>query len=169
MYVLPPRSSGENAPVVIAVRVWMGSWFARSPDTGGIHIAPVLGTLPGAQSVYEAEWRQMIRGYIVDAVEAVLFLLLAAVVGWLVVLDRGNRTTYLWMVVALLLLALRRGNQPFFFWWQLESLAGFELITLVLLIPACVGAWTIAWRSWFGMHAGRIVLVGLTLLYMAAE
>jgi len=169
IYLLPPRSLLEEGSAVIAIRVWMGSWFARSPDTGGIHIAPVLGSERGVQSVYQTEWRQIIRGYIVDAVEAALFLLLAAMAGTLIGLDRRNRATYLWVAAALILLALRRGNQPFFFWWQLESLAGFELITLVLLIPACVGAWTIAWRRWLGIRAGQGVLVGLTLLYMAAE
>lgn len=169
MYLLPPRSSNEGGSAVVAIRVWMGSWFARSPDTGGIHIAPVFGSVRGVLPVYQAEWRQVIRGYIVDAVEAVLFLLLAAMVGMLVGLDGGNRAAYVWVGAALILLTLRRGNQPFFFWWQFESLGAFELITPVLLIPACVGAWTIAWRKWLGLRAGESVLVGLTLLYMAVE
>jgi hypothetical protein len=169
LYVLPSGSVGADHSKLIAIRVWMGSWFARNLETGGIHIAPVLGTRAGVEPTYQLEWRQVIQGYVVDAVEAVLFLLLAGLVGVLLWNDRADRSAYAWMAIALILLALRRGNQPVFFWWQFESLAGFELVTLVLLIPACVAVWTIAWRSWFGMRGGQIALGSLMLLYMASE
>lgn len=164
-------STKEHDTTVIAIRVWMGPFALGLPDPGGIHIAPALGTIQGAESVYQLQWFQMIRGYIVDAVEALLFVLLAVMACILIPFDRSN-AAYLCMAGALALIALQRGNQAVFFWWQFETIRGFELTTIVLFVPLTLGAWTLAWRAWLRPHdlAWMPAVVGvLTLLYILSQ
>jgi hypothetical protein len=132
---------------VIAFRVWMGSWMLGDPESGGIHIAPSLGTTAGADARYLAQRWETIRGYTVDAVEAVLFWLLALVACSLIPFDRSN-PAYGWLAAALAFIGIARANQAVFFWWEFESLHGFEVVTVVLMIPLGLGAWTLAWYYW---------------------
>jgi hypothetical protein len=67
--------SGDEWRGVIAIRVWCRA--APPPDAGGIHIAPWLGTQEGASAQYHLQWIEKIKGYIVDALEGLGFLLLA--------------------------------------------------------------------------------------------
>jgi hypothetical protein len=160
---------GGATPVLLAFRVWMGPWELPDPDGGGIHIAPVIGEAGGIAARYQVEWLETIRGYIVEVVEAFIFVMLAVMACSLLMFDRDS--TYLWMALALVLTALMRANQAFFFWGQFETVHGFELITVVLLTPLALGAWTLAWRSWFQLP-GRAWLHGvglLTFLYAGAE
>jgi hypothetical protein len=132
---------------LIAFRVWMGSWMLGDPESGGIRIAPSLGTTTGADARYQAQRWETIRGYIVDAGEAVLFWLLALVACSLIPFDRSN-PAYRWLAAALVFIGIARANQAVFFWWEFESLHGFEVVTVVLMIPLSVGAWTLAWYYW---------------------
>jgi hypothetical protein len=132
---------------VIAFRVWMGSWMLGDPESGGIHIAPSLGTTAGAVARYQAQRWETIRGYIVDAVEAVLFWLLALVACSLIPFDRSS-PAYRWLAAALAFIGIARANQAVFFWCEFESLHGFEVVTVVLMIPMSLGAWTFAWYYW---------------------
>ena len=132
---------------VIAFRVWMGSLMLADPESGGIHIAPSLGTTAGADARYQAQQWENIRGYIVEPVEAVLFWLLALVACSLIPFDRSN-PAYRWLAAALVFIGIARANQAVFFWWQFESFRGFEVATVVLMIPLSLGAWTLAWYYW---------------------
>ncbi|HEY2445828.1 MAG TPA: hypothetical protein VGI20_08850 [Rhizomicrobium sp.] len=171
-----PRSTGVAIErgansTLIAIRVWMGPWGLASPDTGGIHIAPALGTTPGAESLYRIQWSQMIRGYIVDAAEGVLFVLLAVMVCTLIPLDSSN-PAYPWMVAALILIALARANQAVFFWWQFETIQGFEMSTITLFVPLALAAWTLAWCTWLRLpdRAWMFPVVGIsTLVYVGSQ
>jgi hypothetical protein len=152
-----------SGPMLIAVRVWMGPWDLESSDSGGIHIAPALGTRAGVEALYEIEWMETIRGYIVDVVLAVGFILLAAMVCSLIPLER-SKSAHLWLAGALVLVALMRANQAVFFWGEFETVHGFELITSVLLVPLMLGAWTIAWCQWLRLPARRWIAPAATLL-----
>jgi len=172
---LPPSvefgSPDSERSTLVAVRVWMGPWALGAPDAGGMHIAPALGTTQGVAFVYRFQWIEMIRGYIVDAVEALLFLLLAVMACSLIPFDRGD-PAYVWLAAALILIALRRANQAVFFWWQFETVHEFELVTVVLLIPLTLAAWTLAWCTWLRLRdqAWMAVVVGaLTLTYSGSE
>ena len=132
---------------VIAVRVWMGPWMLGDPESGGIHIAPSFGTTAGVDARYQAQHWETLRGYIVDAVEAVSFWLLALVACSLIPFDRSN-PAYRWMAAALVFLGIARANQAVFFLWEIESFRGFELVTVVLMIPLSLAAWTLAWYYW---------------------
>lgn len=164
-------SSVSAGPLLIAIRVWMGPWALGDPEAGGIHIAPLIGTMPGVTSQYQLEWKQMINGYMVDATEAVLFLLLAGMVCTLTFLDRFD-PAYLWFAAALVLIALARGNQAVFFWGDFESIQGFELSTIVCFVPLSLAAWTLAWCYWLRLRerAWMPAAVGvLALLYVIAQ
>jgi hypothetical protein len=164
-------SSENEGPALLAVRVWMGPWALGSPETGGIHIAPALGTTSGVDALYQRQWVEMIRGYIVDAVEALLFLVLAVMACSLIPFDRSN-PAYLWLAAALILVGLARGNQAVFFWGQFETVHGFELFTIVLFVPLSLATWTLAWCTWFRVRdrAWMPVAVGiLALLHMGVE
>ncbi len=151
-------SSGEGSDTIsIAVRVWMAPFMLPDPEAGGLHIAPLLGTEAGVAACYHREWREMFRGYAVDAIEAGLFIVLVLLVCSLIPLDRRS-SAYLWMAAALVLLAVARGNQAVFFWWYFESLREFELVTGVLAVPLCLGAWTLAWARWFRLDDRALAL-----------
>jgi hypothetical protein len=113
----------------------------------------------------------MIRGYILDATEALVFVLLAVMVCTLIPFDLSN-SAYLWMPAALVLIALPRDNQAVFFWWQFETVHELELATITLLVPLSLAAWTPGWCTWFRLRdrAWMPAVVGvLTLLYMGSQ
>jgi hypothetical protein len=164
-------SSENEHSALIVIRVWMGPLTLGLPDAGGIHTAPALGTMAGADSLYQRQWIELIRGYIVDAIEALLFLLLAVMACTMIPLDRSN-PAYLWLTAALVLIAFARGNQAVFFWWQFETIQGFELFTIVLFIPLSLAVWTLAWCAWFRLrdYEWMPAVIGiLTLLYIGCQ
>jgi hypothetical protein len=178
----PPSAYGTNrpttyplvpttAPMLIAVRVWMGAWDLNGADAGGIHIAPALGTQAGAEALYQIQWMELIRGYFLEIVLALGFAVLAAMVFSLIPLI-GMTSAHAWLAVALLSVALMRANQAVFFWGESETVQGFELVTNVLLVPLMLGAWTIAWSIWLKLDSRRwIVAAGavLTLVHVALQ
>ena len=144
----PGDLSDENTNgSVIALRVWMGAWMLADPKSGGVYIAPLLGTTAAATAQYRAQWWETIRGYLVDAVEGAMFWLLALGVWLLARFDRSN-LAYRWTAVALLFVGIARANQAFFFWWSLESYQGIEIVTGILMTPLSLAAWTMAWYHW---------------------
>ena len=132
---------------VIALRVWMGPWMLADPNSGGIYIAPSLGTNAGALARYQAQHWETVRGYLVDAAEGLIFWVLALMVCALIPFDRSN-PAYAWMAVALVIVGVARANQAVFFWWQVETYQGIEIVTGVLMTPLGLAAWTMAWYHW---------------------
>lgn len=169
-----PRSLIGGEPtdsVLIAFRVWMGPWDLADQSAGGIHIAPALGETSNIDTLYQMQWLQTVRGYIVEVVEAAAFVLLAVMAGTLIAFDR-SKLAYQWFCTALLLTALIRANQAIFFWGQFETVHVAEMISIVLLVPFCLAAWTLAWRAWFHLSDTEWmpIAVGLfTLLYIGAQ
>jgi hypothetical protein len=163
------RENGNSA--VLAFRVWMGPWGLDDPEGGGIHIAPTLGEMRSVTARYDLQWLETISGYIVEVVEALLFVLLAVMACSLMAFDRSNHA-YLWISAALLLTAMYRANQAIFFWGQFETVHEAELVSIVLLVPLVLGAWTMAWHAWFKLAdlTWMPVTVGvLTSLYIGAQ
>ncbi|MGC2661571.1 MAG: hypothetical protein WA324_26755 [Bryobacteraceae bacterium] len=173
LFLIPAKllDQGQPRSLVIAFRVWMGPWDLADPAGGGIHISPALGESNSIQMMYQMQWLETVRGYVVEIVEAALFLLLAVMAVSLNAFEPVSRR-YWWLAAALVLTALYRTNQAVFFWWQFETVHDFELVSIVLLIPLCLACWTLAWRSWFRLRGatwtvGAVVV--LTLFYMAAQ
>jgi hypothetical protein len=149
-----PAVSGGPHTYVIALRVWMDPDDAGD-DSGGIHVAPTLGRLDDIRALHQLQWLTTFKGYVVDAVEPIAFVLLAIMVAALVVCRRSDR--YRWLMAALLFTALLRANQVFFFWTQAESLRAYDIATAVLLVPSTLAAWTLAWRDWWRLDDHRWV------------
>jgi len=172
-FAIPSSFIGGKASdsALIALRVWMGPWELADPTAGGIHIAPALGEASGIDALYQTQWLQTIKGYIVEVGEAALFLLLA-VMAWTVAALERSKQAYGWLCAALVLTALFRANQAVFYWGQFESVHAAEVISVVLLIPLCLSAWTLAWHAWLlrrGMEWMPMVVGVLTVLYIAAH
>lgn len=166
-----PAERGTAQTFLIAFRVWMGAWDLGEPSAGGIHIAPVLGETSAVRARYELQWQQTIRGYIVEVVEAFIFVMLAIMAYGLRWFDPDGSAN-LWLCVALVLLALYRANQAVFFWGQFETVHAFELISIVLLLPLCLPAWTMAWRAWFRRAPKDWIpaaVIVLAVLYVTAQ
>jgi len=165
-----PRSVADSQPAVIAVRVWMGPWDLEDPSGGGMRIAPALGEAGDIKLLYESQWLETVKGYIVEVIEAGAFVLLA-LMAWTLGAIENARQSYFWLCVALVLTACFRANQAIFFWGQIETVHAVEMISLVLLVPFCMAAWTLAWQSWFGVKAKWFPrAVGLlTLMYAGAQ
>lgn len=146
MFPLPPSSPAGTQTFVIAVRVWMDPMDAGR-ESGGMHVAPALGDLEGIDRLVQVQWLQTFKGYVVDAVEPLAFVLLACMVFGLIA--SRTRDSHRWLVAALLLLALLRVNQVLFYWTPYLSLRSYDLAVTVLLRPLVLAAWTLAWRDWF--------------------
>ncbi len=186
-----PHPDGERS-VVIAIRTWMGRGTAGGSDAGGIHIAPALGEEGAVAALEEHRWLEIFEGYVVDAVEP-LALLLLALMAWSVARvrlaqarvdspagaradsrpdSRTESVKYRWLILALVLTAAVRANQPFFFWTHLENLWTFDVVRSLVLTPLGMGAWMMAWHSWFGLRRPQwlpIFVFALTGVYLAAQ
>ena len=144
-FALPPAMA-HGGPMVLAIRVWSGTWTGA--DGGGIHVAPVIGTQASIDARYRLQWLKIFEGYVVDAVPALLFFLMAVMALSLLPMQRGDRAC-LWLAAALMLSGIQRGNQAFFFWWQIETIKEFVYVITVLVGSLSLGAWLMAWRAWF--------------------
>nr|WP_183573042.1 glycoside hydrolase [Mucilaginibacter sp. X5P1] len=163
-----------NDSLVIAFRVWVdaGTIKGSPDDAGGIHIAPTIGVKSGIEAIYHAQWLQSFWGYIVDAVEPLLFILLA-ILTCNITLFYSSKRARRWFVLALLLTACVRANQVLFFWAPYESNHAYDLIREVILTPLCLWAWLMTIRFWFGIE-NRLtwfpkVLNSLTILFMVCR
>ncbi|WP_228412837.1 hypothetical protein [Chryseobacterium sp. G0162] len=167
MFVLPESVKKEDQ-MTIVFRVWMSeATLSQLPDAGGIHIAPELGDKRSIEAKYRHQWGQTIKGYIVEVIEPILFILLAIMVFVLKPVKQ-----YLWFIIALILLALVRANQAFFYWFQFESAHGIDIVTTVILMPLVLFSWVMAWRDWYGLSKlNWIANIGvvLTLMYIGSQ
>jgi hypothetical protein len=173
LFPLRDAGSADGFAAVIAFRVWLSAETLRDSleDAGGIHIAPALGEAEAMAGRYRLQWLQTVSGYVVDAVEPLVFVMLAAFAWVLIAFDRGD-DVYRWLIAALLLTAVVRVNQVVFFWTQWESLRVFDVAKNVILVPLMLGAWTLAWSAWFrrSVRAELLYFVAaVTVLYMGAE
>lgn len=165
--VFPLQASPSTRPrtYLIALRVWMDPTNAGE-DSGGIHIAPTIGHSGDVDLLHQMQWLQTFKGYVVDAVEPMAFVLLAIMVFGLVACRSAD--SYRWLAAALLLTAWLRANQVLYFWTHAESLRSYDISRNVVLAPLVLAAWTMAWRDWFRLDNSPWLLrvIGaLTLVY----
>jgi hypothetical protein len=169
---LVPMSPDGKRSIVLAFRVWMSAGdVGAAPDVGGIHIAPALGIRSTIAAQYQLQWLETVRGYVLEVIEPILFVLLAIMACSLIAFDPSD-TAYLWLSAALVLTGLVRANQALFFWGQYESVHAFDIATSVILVPLGLGAWTMAWRAWFRLPRPRWIpraVLAMTVLYIASQ
>lgn len=169
MFLLP-ESFRKEKHITIAFRVWM-SPASRGADAGGIRIAPTLGEKTHIEKKYTFQWEQTIKGYIIEVVWPVLFLLLAITI-YVVNRDSKPPQSCRWFVTALILLGLMRLNQAVYFWCHIENSSQAVIVGSVILRPFVLGSWLMAWREWFDLHKPKwlpTIIAALTLLFMAAQ
>jgi len=169
MFVLPQNVKKEQH-ITIAFRVWMSS-ASRGPGSGGIHVAPALGEKTHIEKKYRFQWEQTIKGYIVEVVLPVMFILLAATI---FLLNRSGRQTktYKWFITALVLVGLVRLNQAVYFWFQIESGHQATILGTAILRPLMLGSWLMAWWEWFDLHQPKWlpkIIAILALLYVVIQ
>jgi len=151
VFALPTPATPGPRTYHLAMRVWMDPADAGS-DTGGVHVAPTLGTAEGIAQLHEVQWLRTFKGYVVDAVEPFAFVLLAIMA---LAIPAGDGRRRAWLVCALLLLAALRINQVTYAWTPWQSLRGYDIATAVVLRPLTIAAWILAWREWFGVRQPR--------------
>ena len=166
VFPLPSSSSAGTRTYLIAIRVWMDPIDAGE-DNGGIHVAPIIGDAAGIDALHKVQWLQTFKGYVVDAVEPIAFVLLALMVFGLI--SCRTEDSYRWLAAALILLALLRANQAVFYWSDVLSLHCSDIGTTVILRPLVLATWTLAWRDWFGVNRYswlRNAVGALTVVYL---
>ena len=174
VFVLPSfarPSTGKAQPILVALRVWMGPWGIADPQGGGIHIAPVLGNAEAIHAEYFLQWLEKIRGDFFEIGQALLLVFLALMAWSLIPFDRSNRA-YLWLAAALVLTACVRGNLMIYWLEGGETVHAFEAVSIVLLVPLTLMAWTFSWHSWFGLARNvwfTPAVVTLAAVYVLAE
>jgi hypothetical protein len=169
MFLLPEDVKKEKN-CTIAFRVWM-SPASLGADAGGIHIAPALGEKTHIEKKYMFQWAQTIKGYIVEVVLPLMFILLAITM-YLLNRNRNPAQSCKWFITALVLTGLMRLNQAVFYWFQIENAHQSDIIGPVILKSLVLGSWLMAWREWFDLHQPKWmpkIIAILTLLYMAAQ
>jgi hypothetical protein len=165
IFLIPANDNmhAGNIDLVVAIRVWMGSWDLADPQGGGIRVAPVLATFDAAYLRYEAEWIETLRGYVVEIVEAAAFVGLCALL-WLLGRSESSQKRNVWIYAALLCTAAYRLNQAVFFWGQFETVPAFEIVSGILLYPLCLATWTLAWARYLRLKEDRLKMLVWTLL-----
>jgi hypothetical protein len=169
MLLLPENIKKEKG-ITIAFRVWMSS-ASLSDGAGGIHIAPTLGEKTHIEKKYRFQWEQIIKGYIVEVVWPVIFILLAIT---MFLLNRDTKPTQSckWFITALILLGLMRLNQAVYAWFQIENSHQYDIVGPVILRPLVLGSWLMAWREWFNLQQPKWlpkIISLLSLLFMVAQ
>lgn len=169
MFLLPENIKNEKN-ITIAFRVWMSS-ASLGADAGGIHIAPALGEKTHIEKKYRFQWEQTIKGYIVEVVLPIMFVLLAITTFFL---SRGGIPTQTckWFITALILVGLMRLNQAVYFWFQIENTHLSVIVGPVILRSLVLGSWLMAWREWFDLRQPKWlpkIIETLSLLYMATQ
>lgn len=167
---LPEKTKIENN-ITIAFRVWMSPNRVGTPDVGGIHVAPALGGKTDIELIYQFQWHQTIKGYIVEVVIPFIFTLLALTLFFLrqkKILSHPCK----WFIVGLILIALLRLNQAVYFWFDVESARQFSIVTPILITPFIAGSWILAWWEWYDLRKHKwipIIVAILTVIYLVSQ
>jgi hypothetical protein len=151
---LPPSDGKSTA--LLAIRTFMQPHTDRDGLSGGLRTVPVLASPAQGQRLHQAQWRRTIAGYVVDAVEPVLMLLLVVMAAFVArVPDR--REFALWIGLALMASAgLRLGNAVTA-WSDMVSLPRLLWQNGVILAPVAKLGWTLAWNAWVDGKDRRFV------------
>lgn len=159
-----PEGAASATSVVLAFRVWMGpSELLTQPDAGGLHTAPLMGSLEVVAAQHQALWLHLIRTFALCPIEAYQFLLLALASFTLILIDRSDRA-YLWMGIVYLLSAADLLVVVVNTWTQwLSGYAGIE-IRHFFLSPLSYAAWAMVWWVWFRLRRPAWMPAAIALL-----
>jgi hypothetical protein len=162
---------GASPTLVLVFRVWLSPYgLAFTPDTGGLHTAPLLGSVPAVAAVHQIQWLNVIRVYAGRPLEALLFLLLSVVAFSLLLFDRTDRV-YLWIGAVFFLTALVQVLVVIGSMTQFIAGRNQLLFEDICVVPFLLSGWVMVWWVWFRLDRPawlpKAVAV-LTLLYMVS-
>jgi hypothetical protein len=163
-----PRASPN---LVLAFRVWLTPYsLAFTPDAGGLHTAPLLGSVPAVAAVHQIQWLELVRVYGGKPLETLLFLLLSIVAFSLILFDRTDRV-YLWIGAVFFLTALLQALVVIGSMTQLIAGRDQLLFEDIFVLPFLLSGWVMVWWVWFRLDRPawlpKAVAV-LTLLLMVS-
>lgn len=158
-----PASNGQRT-ASLAIRTFMQPGVDRDAVSGGLRTAPVLATAADGEILHRAQWRRWIAGYVVDAVEplAMLALALAAVLAAPALARPGFAR---WTALALVASAGVRAGNAIIAWTDLTSLSGLLWRNSVILAPAALLLWTLAWNAWTDGKSRRLLPIVAALAW----
>ncbi len=161
----------SSKPILIAVRVWMAPW-AASPASGGMHVAPILGNVSGADLAFKAQWYEKIRAFALEIAQTFFFVVLALAALSLLLLFDSSDVGLIFFALALLLTAAWRANLAIYWLSHVESVQTFFYAVGIGVVPMTLGAWTLAWCYLLHVRYSTwitSVTLALTVLYAVAE
>lgn len=151
-----PSLAGEHSGV-LAIRAFMQPGLSRDDQSGGLRSAPTLASAPFGNTLYGAQWRRTIAGYIVELALPIMMFLLAGIA--LVAARKTARPGFArWLAVALVATACLRLGNAAAAWTDLIGVSTLDRQNAVLLSPLAMLAWTAAWNDWAEGRDRRIVL-----------
>lgn len=141
--LFPLDATGSSGEAIVAIHIYMPSASLSDPEAGGLHIAPVLADPAAGAARHIAQWWQTFWGYVVDLVEPLALLTLAAFALSLWRFAHADHFLPL-AAAALAAIALSRLNQPLLFWTEVETLHAYTIARFVILNPLAIMLWTAA-------------------------
>jgi Stage II sporulation protein E (SpoIIE) len=174
LFSLPQPAPGSpgSSTLVLAFRIWMGP-FTLTHVAGGFHAAPVVGEAGALAADYQLHRLELLRSHSTDAVEVLLYALLAVVAFSLILFDRSDRV-YMWMGAVFVLRAAIFVVLNFGDWTHQRGLSimASRLIVDGFLSPLMIAGWEMVWWVWFERPRPAWLpraVIGLTLLLMMSN
>jgi hypothetical protein len=151
MFPLPQAVGGSSTEPtrVIAFRVWMQpQTLNQASQVGGFESAPLIGEAGAIAAVHQVLVDELVRAYLWQPIEAMVFGLLGVLALSLVLFDRSDRV-YLWIGGLLLMISIDSFSGTFAVWTR--SVSGrYDLISHeIVLFSLQYAGWVMVWRAWF--------------------
>ena len=174
MFPLPlaARHSPDASTHILAFRMWMQpGTLVQLGDVGGFESAPLIGEAGAIATMQHVHFDELIRAYLWQPIEAMVFGLLGIVALSLVLFDRSDRV-YLWIGGLLLMIAIDNLSGTFAVWTT--SVSGrYDLIShRIVLFALQYAGWVMVWRAWFRQRRPAWMpwsLIPLVLVLMFSE
>jgi hypothetical protein len=161
---------GESTRV-LAFRVYMQpSTLTQGDWVGGFHNAPSLGEAAAIAARHQVLWDTMIRTYLPQPIQGLIFGTLGLLALSLFLFDRTDRV-YLWIGALLLIISIGNIEAAIAVWGSQVS-GNFDIVfNAVVLYSLQYAGWVMVWRIWFRLRRPAWVpwaLIPLTLLLMVS-
>jgi hypothetical protein len=165
----------RNGPITIAVRMWMDLGTPlMSPDAGGLHGPPVLGTADSVDAAVRLDWDDIGKGVAFNVFRIPLIMAVFLLGATLYYMDR-RESAYLWMALAALTHLASGFVGLTSTYSTVVSMVISNFVGDAVTGPLSIGAWTIFWGYWFGfanmrrVHVVAWSLVALTIVSFGAQ
>jgi Stage II sporulation protein E (SpoIIE) len=140
---------------VIVFRFWMSpASLVGSPDAGGFHSAPLLGTTEAIGAQLQLRWLDLVRLNLTWALMWLVYWLLAVIAFSLFLFNRTDRV-YFWMGALFFTLGLGGGETALASWTQTITAPAELWVCYVLVIPLVDFSWIMLLRAWFSLDRPR--------------